>query len=276
MIDLKDSRWKELSDARGPASEVPKLLARVRDFARQGLVESTSPDDPWKEVFSRLVHQRTLYSASYAALPFLAETARMYPAARASVLSYAGTLEVEGVPPRRGVPEWVVAEYSSALTDVRSWSKDVCLAVTKQQREYGFVPYLLQAFAGLRWPKSAVVSILRFLGDNRLEIEGRCSTCGRDLMLELRNGVRVIGREPAPPISGWHPSGENLAVARGEEILQSADPMWELVDTAGVVAALARMISEEAIGNDVLTLFAPFACPYGQHMIDPREWSTPD
>src|SRR4051812_39521099 len=65
--------WASLEHAYGSAADVPDLLKQL------------SPDadgDVWTELWSRLCHQGTIYSASLAALPELIATAELWPPAR--------------------------------------------------------------------------------------------------------------------------------------------------------------------------------------------------
>ncbi|WP_345191368.1 hypothetical protein [Streptomyces lavendulae] len=66
------TQWSQLTHAYGTAEDVP------------GLLEAAGPDPEnpaWSELWSRLCHQGTVYPASYAALPALADKARRYTAA---------------------------------------------------------------------------------------------------------------------------------------------------------------------------------------------------
>ncbi len=67
MLDLRDSRWKKLSDAYGSAGHIPELLAQLRT-ARLGLNYSA---EPWSSRWSSLCHQGDVYTASYAAMPHI-------------------------------------------------------------------------------------------------------------------------------------------------------------------------------------------------------------
>ena len=58
--------WHALRDAYGSAEVIAELLERG----------DTDRRDIWEELWSRLCHQGTVYTASYAALPRLAELAR--------------------------------------------------------------------------------------------------------------------------------------------------------------------------------------------------------
>src|SRR5215472_7613679 len=63
--------WTALSDAYGDASEIPDLIDRLRNV----------PDEEaWQDLWGRLCHQGTVYSASFAALQPLCEIASALPA----------------------------------------------------------------------------------------------------------------------------------------------------------------------------------------------------
>ncbi|MGW1588342.1 hypothetical protein [Streptomyces sp. NPDC002386] len=76
--------WSQLHHAYGTAEDIPGLLDAV----------SPAPKDSgWTELWSRLCHQGTVYSASYAALPALRDMARQWsPADRQMPLTLAGAI----------------------------------------------------------------------------------------------------------------------------------------------------------------------------------------
>ncbi len=67
MLPLDDPHWCELSDAYGPSSGIPKLLADAEALAE----ETDHNTEPYFSLWSALCHQGDVYSASYAALPHL-------------------------------------------------------------------------------------------------------------------------------------------------------------------------------------------------------------
>src|SRR5262245_34744030 len=76
--------WGQLRQAYGKASDVPALLA--------GLAPEPEAE-VWEELWSRLCHQCTVYSASFAALPALAAAAAQWrPGERLMVLSLAAAI----------------------------------------------------------------------------------------------------------------------------------------------------------------------------------------
>ncbi|MEV5733385.1 hypothetical protein [Streptomyces sp. NPDC052292] len=76
--------WSQLHHAYGTAEDIPGLLDAV----------SPAPKDSgWTDLWSRLCHQGTVYSASYAALPALRDMARQWsPADRQMPLTLAGSI----------------------------------------------------------------------------------------------------------------------------------------------------------------------------------------
>ncbi|MFJ4524870.1 hypothetical protein ACIP4Y_28630 [Streptomyces sp. NPDC088810] len=76
--------WSQLHHAYGTAEDIPGLLDAV----------SPAPKDSgWTDLWSRLCHQGTVYSASYAALPALRDMARQWsPADRQMPLTLAGAI----------------------------------------------------------------------------------------------------------------------------------------------------------------------------------------
>src|SRR5512134_3850844 len=90
--------WSSLRDAYGDASKVPDLLNRL----------SLNPEDSvWDELWSRICHQGTVYSASFATLPHLLQWAQTVPAVqRAMVLALAGAI--------------IASQHIASGTDIRA------------------------------------------------------------------------------------------------------------------------------------------------------------
>jgi len=76
--------WRHLQDAYGTADSIPLLLADV----------SPNPhDEIWGQLWSRLCHQGSVYSASFAALPTLLTMAGSWvPTARLMPLTLAAAI----------------------------------------------------------------------------------------------------------------------------------------------------------------------------------------
>lgn len=76
--------WTTLKHAYGNAADIPPLLAQLTPDSKTTV---------WDELWSRLCHQGTVYSASFAALPALLQVAEQWnPRDRAQVLALASSI----------------------------------------------------------------------------------------------------------------------------------------------------------------------------------------
>ncbi|MFF4392538.1 hypothetical protein ACFY0G_38220 [Streptomyces sp. NPDC001552] len=76
--------WPQLSHAYGSAEDIPTLLARIA---------SEPESELWNDLWSALCHQGSVYSASFAALPWLADMAESEDRGQAvNALSLAGAI----------------------------------------------------------------------------------------------------------------------------------------------------------------------------------------
>lgn len=74
MLSLNSPRWNELRHAYGPASDTPKLLARL-----DTLPSSHGEEEPWFTLWSSLAHQGDVYTASFAAVPHIIDALSRFP-----------------------------------------------------------------------------------------------------------------------------------------------------------------------------------------------------
>lgn len=106
--------WSQLRHAYGPADDIPGLLARVEPDMRSPL---------WTDLWSRLCHQGTVYSASFAALPMLTEIADRWSAAeRVIALALAGNI-VSSVDQPYGDVDPIVS-YPSEIARLRALTEE--------------------------------------------------------------------------------------------------------------------------------------------------------
>jgi len=126
--------WSRLSHAYGAADDVPALLEQA----------GADPKSPaWSELWSRLYHQGGTYSASYAALPGLAEIARHWPGIdRAEPLVLAGSILASG--------DWPVDVERSQIFDAEAAGElrqlaEESLNDPQLRADHDLYVYLLQA-----------------------------------------------------------------------------------------------------------------------------------
>jgi len=72
MIALDSPEWSRLQHASGLAANIPKLL---RETQKDPTPKSRFQAEPWWSLWSALCHQGDVYTASYASVPHLIETA---------------------------------------------------------------------------------------------------------------------------------------------------------------------------------------------------------
>jgi hypothetical protein len=106
--------WAQLTHAYGNADDVPGLL----DQAGPGL-----EDPAWNELWSRLCHQGTVYTASFAALPALTQKARQWPAAERVMPLYLAGAIVSSTDRPHGEADPHVA-YSAEVTELAELTKE--------------------------------------------------------------------------------------------------------------------------------------------------------
>ena len=161
--------WSKLDDAYGPATDVPGLLAQL----------DPDPEAPvWNELYGRLYHQGSVYSASFAALPALEEAARSWPPQNRVMALVLAAGIVTGAPTNAlGLPEDLRREV--APTRVRLLELALEAVALPGRDRIDFI-YLLQATRALMddvlWGEH-----LEGLADG--EFHGACPRCRRSLSL---------------------------------------------------------------------------------------------
>jgi hypothetical protein len=223
--------WSSLRDARGPAERVPVLLAAAA---------AAGPDeqDPWDDLWDRLCHQGTVYSASYAALPALTKMSRRGdPDGYVLALHLAADIiaSTDGPEDRAMIRQ----RYRHELADL-------CLVAARNLRhakdDTAFV-YLLEALMAFEdggvWQRN-----LHQLANGEAEFE--CPSCGEFLSLGL----------DGPPFQ--LESGTDASVA--PTTVTPAEPSPATVE--GRLLALARANDRPAVAAALPHLFGDATCPH--------------
>jgi hypothetical protein len=151
--------WTELRHAYGSAEDLPEILEELEP----------DPKAPvWGELWGRVCHQGTTYSASMPVLPFLLSAASSWePAGRAMPLALAGSIV--------SAPESVSAGYETSVEGLRLLALDTAKARGLSSGDRVHVMQSALAFAGDRlWGH-----ILDHLNDG--EFPGLCPACRVDL-----------------------------------------------------------------------------------------------
>ncbi len=100
------TNWAELSHAYGSAEDIPALL--------EALTPGRHDDDAWNDLWSRVCHQDSVYSASAAVLPHLRVLAQAWaPADRLSPLTLANAIVSSNHPS----PDFDIAPFRADMDD---------------------------------------------------------------------------------------------------------------------------------------------------------------
>jgi len=145
MLDLHSPRWKQLSQAYGPAENIPALLEQLKSAPPK----KNYRDEPWFTLWSSLCHQGDVYTASYAAVPHILQTASERPIEeRPEFLLLAGCIEAQRhTKEAPKVPADLEAAYKDFLQLGNSMAL-LCLGRGWQETDYRVLLGSLLIFRG--------------------------------------------------------------------------------------------------------------------------------
>ena len=164
------TEWSSLRDAYGSADLVPALLVAAEDAG-------TDEGDHWDDLWSRLCHQGTVYTASYAALPALADMSRRRPpSGYVAAMHLAAAIVASNDGP--GESASVRERYADEIADLRAVAvRNLELAVDDAEFVYGLQALMAFEDGGV-WQRE-----LGHLADGELELD--CPSCDEHLVLGL-------------------------------------------------------------------------------------------
>jgi hypothetical protein len=166
--------WTNLRHAYGAAGDVPALL------------DSLTPDpadEVWGELWSRICHQGSVYSASFAALPALADAAaRWQPKQRVQPLALAGCILASEDCRDEGGRNLVEVFFQENRPVVRRFQELCQESLAQPGLPEGDFIYLLQAARTFDRDEFWGRKLDQFAGG---EFSGICPRCGADLYLVI-------------------------------------------------------------------------------------------
>jgi hypothetical protein len=213
LNDMAMPNWKDLGDAYGSAEDLPDLLAELEPDPRSPV---------WPELWGRVCHQSSTFSASPHVLPFLLKAASAWePGSRAMPLALAGSIVA--------APETVLDSYRSILEELRLLALDTLKSGELSRQDRIYVMQSALAFEGDRlWGHA-----LDRLNDG--EFSGVCPACQTDLCFVIgqygvfcavQNWVRNTGAPrsdvhavAADQLSGVGRRLHGLSVESGDSVL---------------------------------------------------------
>jgi hypothetical protein len=241
VIPLDSPQWKELEHAYGAAGDVPDLIRAIEAEK----MPNYNDGGIWNEVYSSLYHQYSVYSATYAALPHIVrigETGTL--AQRVAVMCLAGHIRTHGNVECE-IPDDLVPDFDSALATLKTSS----LKTVREAAKGGVIgstwslAELLQAFGGLRYPKSGYVVQLDHMVREEWQVESHCPLCGEIIVAELREEI-TTRRPGSRRRSGVPKSAKKTSIDRSSypnrivkgKVILARDSGWEFADTSNVLS----------------------------------------
>lgn len=171
------TEWATLQHAYGTADDVPDLLRAAEE---SGVEHGRA----WDELWSRFCHQDTVYTASYAALPLLADVAERHePTGYVAALDLAAAIVASTDGPM--AQAIVRAEHAESVARLRDLAERN-LSVAAGDVEFLYGLQAVMAFEdGYVWQRQ-----LSHVADGELPVV--CPHCRTFLLLDLEGGQLVL------------------------------------------------------------------------------------
>jgi hypothetical protein len=116
VLSLDDRRWAELRHAYGAAGDIPALLRQLEQ-----LPPSKNKAEPWFTLWSSLAHQGDVYSASFAAVPYVVNALASAPTrADHSYFQFPAWVEICRLKNNVEIPPDLRSAYFEALAQLPS------------------------------------------------------------------------------------------------------------------------------------------------------------
>ncbi|MCM2424092.1 hypothetical protein [Streptomyces sp. RKAG293] len=218
--------WSQLKHAYGTADDIPGLFERL----------GTEPNDEgWSDLWSRLCHQGSVYSASFAALPLLADLGSEAGKDGDNALLLAGAIAAAADDETRNQHDALI-ERLRALAHAR----------IRRPAEPAFYVYLLQsvmAFDGVPVWSSA----LEGLADGTIEVF--CPECEMGVFVSIGEAGHFSA------VGDWEPGdpeGSPLRAAESDDLSGPARVLYDAASEAGVdtvALALTYLFGEGTSGE---------------------------
>jgi hypothetical protein len=141
MLLLDDPRWEELRDAYGDGSEVAAALVELQEPALDS--------EFWSDLYSRICHQYTVYTSTYAAVPHLVEYARALPAEKRldSLLLVGLAHACSFIDDAPDMPSDLRFAYNAAIKSAAPLLRE-CLGIPLTESQFRYVQSALAALQG--------------------------------------------------------------------------------------------------------------------------------
>ena len=224
------TEWAALHHAYGTAEDVPDLLAAAEE-------SGTEFGPAWDEVWGRLCHQGTVYTASYAALPVLTAIAERHASAGyVAALDLASGIIASTDGPRDSGE--VRTEWAATLHRLHDLAqRNLPLATDDTEFIYGLQALLAFENGGV-WQRR-----LNHVADGELPLE--CPHCDEFLLLSLEGPEYLVANY----------SDASITPTPAHPVEPSAD------STEGRILATTMSLGRTEVAAKLTYAFGAFVCP---------------
>ncbi|MFE0425311.1 hypothetical protein [Streptomyces sp. NPDC058953] len=226
--------WSRLSHAYGSAEDIPALLARIASEPEPQL---------WSDLWSALCHQRSVYSASFAALPWLAGMAESEDRGQAvNALGLAGAI-MAGADQPHGADDVRTRHSAEIATLLASVNRHLRTATDRTE----YID-LLESMLGFEGVAGWSDDLARGLGNEEYEV--LCPGCETNLFIALG--------EP-----GFFCTSQDYAVSDDPvetRPLRPTDPA-ELEGIGSRLHGIARTDGQHEVAHMLTHVFGNATCP---------------
>lgn len=217
------TEWATLQHAYGTAEDVPDLLRAAEE-------SGVEHGPAWDELWSRLCHQGSVYTASYAALPLLVDIAERHaPTGYVAAVDLAAAIvaSTDG-PTAQAVVRAEHAETVARLRDLAE--RNLSLAEGDVELLYGLQAVMAFEDGGV-WQRQ-----LGHVADGELPVV--CPHCRTFLLLDLDGAELVLADDPAQgtPVHPVEPAHGSV----GARLMALCQQAGRLGVEAGLRYALGR------------------------------------
>jgi hypothetical protein len=161
VLSLGSARWQELEHAYGTAGDIPALLEQL-----DSLPEDDGESEPWFPLWSALAHQGDVYSATFAAVPYVIAALSKSPAtAHESYFHFPAWVEICRAKQAIEVPDELRESYFTALSKLPHLAS---VAATKAW-DRGFLTCALAATAAAKGQHAVAEAILEMAEEGTAE-----------------------------------------------------------------------------------------------------------
>jgi len=157
VLSLDSQRWFDLRHAYGAAGDIPALLRQLKYVP-----SSENNSEPWFALWSALAHQGDVYSASFAAVPYVVQALASAPSkADRSYFQFPAWVEICRSKNQVEIPEDLQQPYFEALSQLPA----LVAAASTQPWEPDFLASALAAIAVAKEQPAMAEAILELTSE---------------------------------------------------------------------------------------------------------------